>query len=166
MTTNYVAHPGTNEVTCSKFASTNRFTALIKNCTSDDVPKNSHNTPSALPIPITTNCDPSQRTKVNNKSLTTQTSKPSVTTNTTTTTIKPTATASTNNPLDLWHKRLCHLSLRITKTILTKYNILFSHTTSTLAFCKPCTINKIHQLPFLQSQTQYTIPLELVFSDL
>ncbi|KAL4288062.1 hypothetical protein AHAS_Ahas19G0248600 [Arachis hypogaea] len=144
MTENYVAHSCTNEVISSKSASANRFVALITNFTTNDVPKNPHNTPSTLPIPITNNpCDLSQlASQVSNKSLPTQTSKLSVTANTTTTlNPKPTTTTNTINLLDLWHKRLGRPSLKITKTILTKHNIPFSQTTSILTFCESCTIN-------------------------
>jgi len=57
----------------------------------------------------------------------------------------------------LWHACMRHASFQTIKRILHHCNI-FANTIS--SFCYSCVVSKIHQLPYVPSQTQYMHPLE------
>ncbi|CAA0818610.1 Uncharacterized mitochondrial protein AtMg00810, partial [Striga hermonthica] len=67
--------------------------------------------------------------------------------------------------LDLWHKRLGHCSYEIVKSVLKSCNQSFDLNTN-VTLCSICVVSKIHKLPFNDSETEYTLPFELVHSDL
>jgi len=56
-----------------------------------------------------------------------------------------------------------HASFQTIKRILHHCNI-FANTTS--SFCDSCAVSKIHQLPYVPSQTQYMHPLESMYMDI
>lgn len=76
-------------------------------------------------------------------------------------------TVSTNieHEYDVWHKKLGHPSTNVMKVVLNKENLSHLIRTRTQV-CTQCQLGKSHQLPFNQSQTIYTHPLELVECDL
>ena len=97
---------------------------------------------------------------------------------------KPTATASdlshavsqpssvfvlsnkvTQNVYTLWHNRLGHPSSRIVKLVLSSYNISVKDK-SEFEFCPFCCLGKIHNFPFSHSTTVYSLPLEMIYTDL
>src|ERR1044072_7540807 len=64
-----------------------------------------------------------------------------------------------------WHNRLGHPSHDVLHSVLSSCNIPI-HNKKTVSFCKACCMGKIHKLPSTSSNTVYSSPLELVFSDL
>jgi histone deacetylase 1/2 len=71
------------------------------------------------------------------------------------------------NSLYLWHLRLGHPNDQTLKTTLKQCNISYSNNTNDVStFCTACCMGKAHRLHSAASQTTYTQPLELVFSDL
>jgi histone deacetylase 1/2 len=67
----------------------------------------------------------------------------------------------------LWHLRLGHPNSQTLKTALKLCNISFSNNEHDVSnFCAACCMGKAHRLHSNQSQTTYSHPLELVFSDL
>jgi len=73
--------------------------------------------------------------------------------------------ASINNTLLLWHSRFGHASFHTIKQILRNCNIPFPKSSAKI-FCDVCVKSKLHQLPFHQSTTIYSHPLELVYIDI
>jgi histone deacetylase 1/2 len=71
------------------------------------------------------------------------------------------------NSLYLWHLRLGHPNSQTLKLALKLCNISVSNNTNDVSdFCTACCMGKAHRLHSPQSQTTYSQPLELVFSDL
>jgi histone deacetylase 1/2 len=71
------------------------------------------------------------------------------------------------NSLYLWHLRLGHPNGRTLKLALKLCNISVSSNENDVSnFCTACCMGKAHRLHSTQSQTIYSQPLELVFSDL
>jgi histone deacetylase 1/2 len=67
----------------------------------------------------------------------------------------------------LWHLRLGHPNGQTLKTALKLCNISVSNNEQDVSnFCAACCMGKAHRLHSTQSQTKYSYPLELVFSDL
>jgi histone deacetylase 1/2 len=67
----------------------------------------------------------------------------------------------------LWHLRLGHPNGRTLKLALKLCNISVSSNENDVSnFCTACCMGKAHRLHSTQSQTIYSQPLELVFSDL
>lgn len=58
-----------------------------------------------------------------------------------------------------------HCAVDVVKKALTSCNIPFKSMNST-SLCQPCCLAKSHRLPYTDSSTQYTSPLQLVHSDL
>lgn len=84
----------------------------------------------------------------------------------------PSSSSSTTNSslhcksnLDIWHNRLGHPSTLVITQVLKQYTIS-SQFNKNLSFCQACAIEKNHSLPFPTSSTTYTIPLQLIVSDL
>ena len=71
---------------------------------------------------------------------------------------------SESNSLLLWHRRLGHPSLDVTKQVLKSNNISFSKDSS-WTICQACQMGKSHKLPFVSSTTTYNKPFELVIAD-
>ena len=69
------------------------------------------------------------------------------------------------NVYTLWHNRLGHPSSRIVKTVLSSCNIHVKDK-SDFEFCTSCCLGKIHKFPFSHSSTVYTLPLEMIYTDL
>jgi len=63
----------------------------------------------------------------------------------------------------LWHKRFGHANSNVIHRIMKQCNL---HIPAKQQFCDTCVISKAHQLPFTDSVTVYTSPLELVFIDI
>jgi len=65
-----------------------------------------------------------------------------------------------NNSYTLWHARFKHANATVIHHIMQQCNVTFNakHT-----FCDSCIVGKAHQLPFLDSHTVYTAPLQLIF---
>ena len=63
----------------------------------------------------------------------------------------------------LWHSRFGHAQPRVIHQIMKICNIPF---TAKHEFCESCVVGKSHQLPFNDSQTIYSKPLQLVFIDI
>ncbi|KAF7834790.1 Retrovirus-related Pol polyprotein from transposon TNT 1-94 [Senna tora] len=76
------------------------------------------------------------------------------------------ASNSSSKPLSLWHCRMGHPSQQIVKSALSSCNLKYINNTDFNSFCEPCCMGKSHSISFPSSQTVYTQPLELVFSDL
>ncbi|GAU34785.1 hypothetical protein TSUD_205890 [Trifolium subterraneum] len=71
------------------------------------------------------------------------------------------------NSLYLWHLRLGHPNDQTLKSTLKQCNIPFINNKHDVSnFCTACCMGKAHRLYAPASQTTYTQPLELVFSDL
>ena len=68
--------------------------------------------------------------------------------------------ASFNTLTSLWHSRLCHPSSKIIKNVLDNIIKVFHH--SWLACC----LGKVQKLPFLISDTIYSAPLKVCYTDL
>lgn len=66
---------------------------------------------------------------------------------------------------NLWHFRLGHPSLNVLRKALQFCKIPVSNKMD-VDFCKACVMGKSHRLPSSLSTTEYTSPLELVYSDL
>src|ERR1044072_1552025 len=64
-----------------------------------------------------------------------------------------------------WHNRLGHPNHDVLTTVLSSCNIPISNK-KVLSFCQSCIMGKAHKLPSSSSNSVYTHPLELVFSDL
>ncbi|KAG8483306.1 hypothetical protein CXB51_022295 [Gossypium anomalum] len=65
---------------------------------------------------------------------------------------------------ELWHDRLGHPCSNTLARVLNSCNVSFKR--SSLQFmCTPCKLGKFHKLPFGSSQTVYSVPFELVASD-
>ncbi|KAL5820830.1 hypothetical protein ACOSQ3_022712 [Xanthoceras sorbifolium] len=69
-----------------------------------------------------------------------------------------------NNSLRAWHNKLGHPSFNFVKQVLRKISLPCSSAKS-LDFCDACQCGKLHQIPFPTSQSIYTAPLELIFTD-
>jgi hypothetical protein len=65
----------------------------------------------------------------------------------------------------LWHNRLGHPSLQITRKLANNNQIICSSESSSLSVCDACQQGKSHQLPYPVSTSVSTKPLQLVFSD-
>nr|KYP40244.1 Retrovirus-related Pol polyprotein from transposon TNT 1-94 [Cajanus cajan] len=65
----------------------------------------------------------------------------------------------------MWHTRLGHPNSHVLKLVLTQCNLLPSNTYVT-EFCSSCYVGKSHRLPSSASQTVYSAPLDLIFTDL
>ena len=65
---------------------------------------------------------------------------------------------------DLWHMRLGHLQSRVVQTVLQKQFCGHSFPVSN-SFCKHCVMGKMTQLPFSNSTSYTTSPLEIVHKD-
>jgi len=63
----------------------------------------------------------------------------------------------------LWHKRFGHANSNVIHRIMKQCNL---HIPAKQQFCDTCAISKAYQLPFTDSATVYTSPLELVFIDI
>ena len=78
--------------------------------------------------------------------------------------LKPSISNTTFNPtsstFQLWHSRLGHASSIIVHNVMKLCNVI-GHKCD--FFCQTCAIAKSHQLPFNDSLTVYTKPLQLVF---
>nr|KYP31487.1 Retrovirus-related Pol polyprotein from transposon TNT 1-94 [Cajanus cajan] len=72
---------------------------------------------------------------------------------------------SNHSLFQLWHSRLGHPSPRIVKFALKHCNIPSIHFPDSF-LCDSCCMGKAHQLPFVQSTTEYKSPIELVFTDI
>ncbi|GAU13081.1 hypothetical protein TSUD_173810 [Trifolium subterraneum] len=71
------------------------------------------------------------------------------------------------NSLYLWHLRLGHPNDQTLKSTLKQCNIPFINNKNDVSsFCTACCMGKAHRLHSSASQTTYTHPLKLVFSDL
>jgi hypothetical protein len=67
-------------------------------------------------------------------------------------------------PLDRWHCRLGHPSLRIISQVVQAHNLaLFKN--KNMAICPACRMGKSHALPFHLSPSLSKFPLELIFTD-
>ena len=66
----------------------------------------------------------------------------------------------------LWHKRFGHANSNVIHRIMKQCNLHILHIPAKQQFCDTCAISKAHQLPFTDSATVYTSPLELVFIDI
>jgi histone deacetylase 1/2 len=76
-------------------------------------------------------------------------------------------TSLSSNSQYLWHLRLGHPNGQTLKTALKLCNIPVSNNEQDISnFCAACCMGKAHRLHSTQSQTIYSHPLELVFSDL
>lgn len=62
-----------------------------------------------------------------------------------------------------WHERLCHQNYKHVKEVLTNKNIEFKDGSETS--CEACVQGKAHRLPFKDSASRSTQPLELVHAD-
>ncbi|KAG8489227.1 hypothetical protein CXB51_017298 [Gossypium anomalum] len=70
----------------------------------------------------------------------------------------------TPSSADLWHDKLGHPYSNTLARVLNSCNVSFKR--SGLQFmCTPCKLGKFHKLPFGSSQTVYSVPFELVASD-
>lgn len=67
--------------------------------------------------------------------------------------------------ISLWHRRLGHPDFKIVEHVLNSYNIPFD-SMKTSILCHPCCVSKAHRLPYTDSNTVYSQPLELIHSDL
>jgi len=81
--------------------------------------------------------------------------------------LKPSVSHTTLNPasntFQLWHSRLGHASSRFFHNVMKLCNVTCKKHDF---FCQTCAIVKSHQLPFNDSLTVYTKPLQLVFIDI
>ena len=80
------------------------------------------------------------------------------------------ATLASSSSIDvssvgLWHRRLGHPSFSIVTHVLNGCNIPFD-SMKTSPLCHPCNVSKAHRLPYSDSKSTYSHPLELVHSDL
>jgi hypothetical protein len=67
-------------------------------------------------------------------------------------------------PLDRWHCRLGHPSLRVVSQVARAHNLaIFKN--KVLAICPACRMGKSHELPFHLSPSMFSFPLELIFTD-
>jgi hypothetical protein len=67
-------------------------------------------------------------------------------------------------PLDHWHYRLDHPSLRIVSQIVRAHHLaVFKNKVSDI--CSACRMSKSHELPFHLSPSISYFPLELIFTD-
>ncbi|KAF7841660.1 Retrovirus-related Pol polyprotein from transposon TNT 1-94 [Senna tora] len=66
--------------------------------------------------------------------------------------------------LNTWHCRLGHPSKNIVQTVLSTCNFKPIHSKSN-PFCESCCLGKLHSISFPASDTVYSRPLELVYSD-
>ncbi|XP_010243840.1 PREDICTED: uncharacterized protein LOC104587812 isoform X2 [Nelumbo nucifera] len=67
--------------------------------------------------------------------------------------------------LSKWHQRLGHASLRVVKNIISKFSLPYSSSFSYPFVCEACQMGKAHCLSLPSSNTIFSSPLELVFSD-
>lgn len=67
--------------------------------------------------------------------------------------------------LDLWHQRLGHPSSNVLQQVISLCKLPVAMK-SKLSFCPSCKIGKAHALPFPQSDSHSTKPLELIHSNL
>nr|KYP67039.1 Retrovirus-related Pol polyprotein from transposon TNT 1-94 [Cajanus cajan] len=65
----------------------------------------------------------------------------------------------------MWHTRLGHPNSHVLKLVLTQCNLLSSNTHVT-EFCSSCCVGKSRRLPSSASQTIYSAPLDVIFTDL
>lgn len=66
--------------------------------------------------------------------------------------------------LDLWHCRLCHLSVKILKQVV-NFLCLPDAYVYDIHFCDSCQYGKSHYLPFKRSINKTISPLQLVHVD-
>lgn len=69
-----------------------------------------------------------------------------------------------NNMIFLWHNRLGHPNIKIVQNVLRSCNIPVQ-INKPISLCHDCAISKCHNLPFSESLTQYTFPLQLIVAD-
>ena len=74
-------------------------------------------------------------------------------------------TVRNNASVVIWHSRLGHLNIDVTKLICQQCKFLNINKNS-LDFCSSCCLGKSHRLPSSYSTTIYSTPFELIFSDL
>lgn len=72
---------------------------------------------------------------------------------------------STKPSTELWHRRLGHPSISVVQQVLQSKNLDWSPNKSVATICDACQMAKSHQLPFSNSSSRSSSPLELVFSD-
>jgi len=65
----------------------------------------------------------------------------------------------------IWHLRLGHPNANVLRLVLNHCNIPIVNKTM-FKFCATCCVGKLHRLPSSLSQTIYSTPLELIYSDL
>ncbi|KAJ4753743.1 hypothetical protein LUZ62_088148 [Rhynchospora pubera] len=78
-------------------------------------------------------------------------------------TVSPQAYLGIRTTAQLWHDRLCHPSNSTTLQIVKNYSL--PCTSLTLDTCHNCLMAKSHRLPFVNSSSVSSFPLELVHSD-
>ncbi|KAM6582045.1 hypothetical protein CsatB_009047 [Cannabis sativa] len=66
---------------------------------------------------------------------------------------------------NLWHNRLGHPSKQIVQSVMAKCNITPINK-NTFDLCTACCLGKHHKLPYSNSDTVYTAPLQLLHTDL
>ncbi|KAE8667725.1 hypothetical protein F3Y22_tig00112383pilonHSYRG00494 [Hibiscus syriacus] len=74
---------------------------------------------------------------------------------------------SSNKKYQLWHKRLGHPAHPVLVQACKQVGVMFTSRNNTVgnSICVACRLGKSHKLPFNQSQTVYTTPFHLIFSD-
>jgi hypothetical protein len=75
------------------------------------------------------------------------------------------ALLSTHPSAELWHQRLGHLGSFATQQIFRQNNLLVSSLNKPSHVCTACQMANSHQLPFLNSSSVSTSPLQLVHTD-
>nr|KYP32605.1 Retrovirus-related Pol polyprotein from transposon TNT 1-94 [Cajanus cajan] len=73
--------------------------------------------------------------------------------------------SSSHSRFTLWHSRLGHPSPKILKVALRNSHIPCNNFPDSV-LCESCCMGKAHQLPFINSNSEYHTPLQLVFSDI
>lgn len=71
----------------------------------------------------------------------------------------------TKATLAQWHTRLGHPSLSTLKSVVSKFSLPCSNTSSFVPPCNDYLLNKIHKLPFHQRSIKSSQPLQYIFSD-
>lgn len=74
-------------------------------------------------------------------------------------------TSTVCNNFKIWHSRLGHCATKIVKFVLNHCNIPIGNC-DLKSVCDSCCLGKAHKLPFSDSDTIYTEPLQLVYSDI
>lgn len=70
-------------------------------------------------------------------------------------------TSNSSSSIELWHKRLGHCAFDIVERALKSCNIPYNSNKSVF-LCQSCCVSKSHKLPYHDSLTQYTSPLQLM----